>query len=66
MADVYGVTTVIGREEVRAGRIHRTRTSGSFEYDRDYLRRRDAFALSPALGLFLGAQSLSPTNPFSD
>jgi serine/threonine-protein kinase HipA len=66
MADVYGVTTVIGREEVRAGRIHRTRTSGSFEYDRDYLRRRDAFALSPALGLFPGAQSLSPTNPFSD
>ncbi|MBF4622679.1 type II toxin-antitoxin system HipA family toxin [Clavibacter sp. VKM Ac-2872] len=66
MADVYEVTTVLGREEVRAGRIYRTRTSGSFEYDSDYLRRRDAFALVPALGLFPGAQSLSPINPFSD
>ncbi|MDA3804858.1 type II toxin-antitoxin system HipA family toxin [Clavibacter sp. CT19] len=66
MADAYDVTTVIGREEVRAGRIFRTRTSGSFEYDSDYLRRRDAFALSPALGLFPGAQALAPANPFSD
>jgi serine/threonine-protein kinase HipA len=66
MADAFDVTTVLGHDEVRAGRIYRTRTSGSFEYDSDYLRRRDAFALSPALGLFPGAQSLSPTNPFSD
>jgi serine/threonine-protein kinase HipA len=66
MADVYEVTTVLGREEVSAGKIYRTRTSGSFEYDSDYLRRRDAFALSPALGLFPGAQSRSAAPPFSD
>lgn len=66
MTDAYDVTTVVGRTEVRAGRIFRTRTSGSFEYDSDYLRRRDAFALAPALGLFPGPQPLSPTNPFSD
>ena len=66
MADSYRVTTVIGRDEVSAGRIYRTRASGAFEYDIDYLRRRDAFALSPALGLHPGPQPLAPTNPFSD
>lgn len=66
MPDTYEVTTVIGRTEVLAGRIHRTRTSGSFEYDTAYLRTREAFELSPALGLFPGAQPLFPTNPFSD
>lgn len=64
--DIYEVTTMIGRDEVLAGRIYRTRASGAFEYDTSYLRRRDAFALAPALGLFPGAQSLLPTNPFSD
>lgn len=66
MADTYGVTTVIGRDEVLAGRVYRTRTSASFEYDTSYLRRRDAFALAPALGLFPGPQPLFPSNPFSD
>lgn len=66
MPDTYNVTTVIGRTEVLAGRIYRTRTSGSFEYDTNYLRSRGAFELSPALGLFPGAQPLFPTNPFSD
>ncbi|MGB4778951.1 type II toxin-antitoxin system HipA family toxin [Microbacterium sp.] len=60
------MTTVVGRREVLAGRIYRTRASGSFEYDADYLRMREAFALAPALGLFPGAQPLLPTNPFSD
>ncbi|WP_062518795.1 type II toxin-antitoxin system HipA family toxin [Demequina silvatica] len=66
MTDVYDVTTVIGRDEVLAGRLYRTRTAGSFEYDSGYLRRRDAFALAPALALFPGAQPLLPANPFSD
>lgn len=66
MTDVYEVTTVIGREEVLAGRMYRTRTTGSFEYDSGYLRMREAFALAPALGLFPGAQPLLPANPFSD
>ena len=66
MNDTLDVTTVIGREEVLAGRIYRTRATGSFEYDREFLRRRDAFALAPALGLFPGAQPLLPMNPFSD
>ena len=66
MAETYRVTTVIGREEVAAGRIYRTRASGAFEYDTAYLRRRDAFAISPALGLHPGPQPLTPVNPFSD
>ena len=66
MSDVYEVTTVIGRTQVLAGRIYRTRASGSFEYSSDYLRTREAFALAPALGLFPGAQPLFPLNPFSD
>lgn len=66
MTDVYDVTTVVGRTEVLAGRIYRTRASGSFEYATDYLRMREAFALTPAVGLFPGAQPLLPTNPFSD
>lgn len=66
MTDVYDVTTVVGRTEVLAGRIYRTRASGTFEYATDYLRMREAFALTPALGLFPGAQPLLPTNPFSD
>lgn len=66
MTDTYEVTTVVGRSEVLAGRIYRTRTSGVFEYDPAYLRMREAFALSPALSLFPGAQPLSPVNPFSD
>lgn len=66
MADVYEVTTVIGRTQVLAGRIYRTRASGSFEYSSDYLRTREAFELTPALGLFPGAQPLLPLNPFSD
>lgn len=66
MTDVYEVTTVIGRREVLAGRIYRTRTTGSFEYDSSYLRTREAFALAPALGLFPGVQPLLPVNPFSD
>jgi serine/threonine-protein kinase HipA len=66
MTDTYEVTTVVDHTEVLAGRIYRTRTSGAFEYDISYLRRRDAFELSPALGLFPGAQPLSPVNPFSD
>jgi len=65
-ADTYDVTTVVGRKQVLAGKIYRTRTSGAFEYDRAYLRTREAFELVPALGLFPGAQPLSPTNPFSD
>lgn len=66
MTETYEVTTVVGRTEMLAGRIYRTRTSGAFEYDSAYLRMREAFALSPALSLFPGAQSLSPANPFSD
>lgn len=66
MADTYEVTTVIGRREVLAGRIYRTRTSGSFEYDTTYLRDRSAFELAPSLSLFPGAQPLFPANPFSD
>lgn len=66
MADVYEVTTVVGRREVLAGRLYRTRTTGSFEYDSDYLRMREAFELAPALGLYAGAQPLLPSNPFSD
>ncbi|MFK4790349.1 hypothetical protein [Microbacterium sp. ZW T5_56] len=42
MADVVEVTTVILGTEVRAGRIYRTRASGAFEYDTDYLRDRSA------------------------
>ena len=63
MTDVYEVTTVLGRREVLAGTIYRTRTSGSFAYDSDYLRMREAFALTPALGLFPGAQPLLPIQP---
>ncbi len=66
MTDTYEVTTVVGRAEVLAGRIYRTRTSGAFEYHSAYLRMREAFELSPALGLFPGAQPLAPVNPFSD
>lgn len=66
MSDTYEVTTVIGREEVLAGRLYRTRNSGSFEYDSAYLRRRSAFALAPSLGLYPGAQPLLPSHPFSD
>lgn len=66
MADSYEVTTVIGRAEVLAGRIYRTRTSGSFEYTTTYLGMRTAFALAPGLGLFPGAQAIFPANPFSD
>lgn len=66
MADIYEVTTVIGDEEVLAGRIYRTRLSGSFEYDAAYLRMRAAFELAPALSLLPGAQPLLPVNPFSD
>lgn len=66
MPDSYTVTTTLGREEVVAGTLYRARTSGTFVYDTDYLRRRDAFALVPALGLFPGPQSLGPPNPFSD
>jgi serine/threonine-protein kinase HipA len=66
MTDTYDVTTTLGGTEVLAGRIYRTRSSGSFEYDTGYLRRREAFELAPALGLFPGAQPLLPTNPFSD
>lgn len=66
MADVYEVTTMVGHTEVLAGRIYRTRTSGSFEYDSDYLRMREAFALAPGLGLYPGAQPLQPINPFGD
>lgn len=42
MADVYEVTTTVGSTEVLARRIYRTRTSGSFEYDSDYLRTRES------------------------
>jgi serine/threonine-protein kinase HipA len=66
MNDTYEVTTVVGRTEVLAGRIYRTRTSGAFEYDTAYLRMREAFELAPALGLFPGAQPLFPANPLSD
>lgn len=66
MADTYEVTTTLGREEVLAGRIYRTRASGAFEYDTSYLRTPTAFELSPALGLFPGTQALFPANPFSD
>ena len=66
MTDPVEVTTVVGRTEVLAGRIYRTRTSGSFEYDTTYLRRTDAFELTPSLGLFPGAQPLFPGHPFSD
>lgn len=66
MADTYEVTTVVGSEEVLAGRIYRTRLSGSFEYDTAYLRMRAAFELAPALSLLPGAQPLFPVNPFSD
>ncbi|MFT4259098.1 type II toxin-antitoxin system HipA family toxin [Microbacterium sp.] len=66
MADVYEVTTVVGGQEVLAGRIYRSRAAGSFEYDSGYLRSRAAFALAPALGLFAGPQPLRPNNPFSD
>lgn len=48
MTDTYEVTTTVGREEVLAGRIYRTRASGSFEYDSAYLRMRTAFELTPA------------------
>jgi len=57
---------VIAREEVLAGRLYRTRNSGSFEYDSAYLRRRSAFTLAPSLGLYPGAQPLFPSAPFSD
>jgi len=66
MADSYDVTTVLGREEVLAGTIHRARRGGSFVYAASYLGNRAAFALAPALPLFSGPQALSPTNPFSD
>lgn len=66
MADTYEVTTVVGRTEMLAGRIYRTRASASFEYDRNYLSERAAFPLAPALGLFSGPQPMFPTNPFSD
>lgn len=66
MPDTFRVTTVIGNSEVDAGTMYRTRASASFEYSREYLRRRDAFALAPALGLFPGPQPLAPQNPFSD
>lgn len=66
MAEAYEVTTTVGGAEVLAGRIYRTRTSGSFEYDSDYLRMREAFALAPGLGLYPGAQPLQPVNPFGD
>lgn len=66
MTDTYEVTTTVGHEEVLAGRIYRTRVSGSFEYDRDYLRMRTAFELAPALSLRPGPQPLRPHSPFSD
>ncbi|MGO2747826.1 type II toxin-antitoxin system HipA family toxin [Microbacterium sp.] len=66
MANTYEVTTVVEGQQVRAGRVYRTRASGAFEYDTAYLRTRTAFAIAPALGLFPGAQPLFPTNPLSD
>ncbi|SJN15824.1 type II toxin-antitoxin system HipA family toxin [Mycetocola reblochoni] len=66
MPEPIEVTTVIAGRDVLAGRIHRTRATGSFTYDDDYLRNRAAFALAPALGLHRGAFPLSVANPFSD
>lgn len=66
MAEPIEVTTVIAGKDVLAGRIHRTRATGSFTYDDDYLRNRAAFALAPALGLHRGAFPLATVNPFSD
>lgn len=66
MADTFEVTTVVGRDEVLAGTIHRARRSGSFVYTASYLSNRRAFALAPSLPLFPGPQALAPTNPFSD
>lgn len=66
MAEPIEVTTVIAGQDVVAGRIHRTRATGSFTYDDEYLRNRAAFALTPALGLHRGAFPLAAVNPFSD
>lgn len=66
MTDVIVVTTTVADAEVSAGRLYHARTTGSFEYDSDYLRRRDAFALAPGLPLFPGPQAIAPKNPFSD
>ncbi|MGF3052885.1 type II toxin-antitoxin system HipA family toxin [Microbacterium sp. YY-03] len=66
MAEPIEVTTVIGGKDVLAGRIHRTRATGSFTYDDDYLRNRAAFPLAPMLGLHRGAFPFAPANPFSD
>lgn len=66
MAEPIEVTTVIAGQDVVAGRIHRTRATGSFTYDDEYLRNRAAFALAPSLGLHRGAFPLATVNPFSD
>lgn len=66
MSDVIEVTTTVAGTEVLAGRLYRARTAGAFEYDSGYLRRRDAFALTPGLALFSGPQPITPRNPFSD
>lgn len=65
MADQVGVTTVIDGEDIPAGKIYRTRATGSFRYDDSYLAHPKAFPLVPALPLAGGAQSMTP-NPFSD
>ncbi|GAA2542991.1 hypothetical protein GCM10009860_24770 [Microbacterium mitrae] len=66
MAEPIEVTTVISGQDVLAGRIHRTRATGSFTYDDDYLRNRAAFPLAPMLSLHRGAFPLAAANPFSD
>lgn len=66
MSEPIEVTTVIAGQDVLAGRIHRTRATGTFTYDDDYLRNRASFALVPMLGLHRGAFPMAASNPFSD
>jgi len=61
MADlVVDVHVVLGREELRAGRLwsrrRRGRESASFAYDTDYLGHAGAYALEPRLPLVAGQQ----------
>lgn len=65
MAEQITVTTVIDDVDVAAGAIFRTRATGSFRYDEQYLAHPKAFPLVPSLPLVGGTQSMEP-NPFSD
>lgn len=65
MTHVVRVAVVLGSETVEAGIAYFTRrhnaTSTSFRYHEEYLSRRDAYPIDPAMPLFSGAHQSETT-----